>query len=283
VSRFLIGIVKMGSNVHSQCFLDVAKALASALRALGHEVEYATEEAQRLRPGRLILFGANNIQDVDGSFPKDAIIFNTEQVASIADPRYFMQNFDGFTSHVVWDYSRANQKVLKEHGMQHVVHCPIGYIGTMTSIFNVQNPDIDVLYYGSVNARRRKILDELDRTGMRIERLFGIYGDERDAVIARSKVIVNLHYYDHAVFEIFRVSHLLANRKCVVTEGGLRDTELEDFARKATCYVPYDDVVANCKWLVENEPDRKAIEDAGFREFKKIDFIKSVKNALEQS
>ena len=51
MSRFLVGIAKYGQHVHVRCFEDHMHAMAAALRALGHEVEYATEAAMA-RGGR---------------------------------------------------------------------------------------------------------------------------------------------------------------------------------------------------------------------------------------
>ena len=48
-------------------------------------------------------------------------------------------------------------------------------------------------------------------SGANVIPVFGLYGPPRDALIARSKIILNMHLYDAKVFEIVRVSYLLAN------------------------------------------------------------------------
>ena len=48
--------------------------------------------------------------------------------------------------------------------------------------------------------------------------------------IARSKIVLNLHQYDAQVFEIVRVSYLLANRRAVVSERGANPTEDRDLS-----------------------------------------------------
>jgi hypothetical protein len=57
-----------------------------------------------------------------------------------------------------------------------------------------------------------------------IEFLAGVYREERDRLIARAKVVLNMHYYDARVFEIVRVSYLLSNEKAVVAECGATTT-----------------------------------------------------------
>ncbi|HKW48703.1 MAG TPA: hypothetical protein VJN70_14740 [Gemmatimonadaceae bacterium] len=280
--KFLVGIVGMGTNPHVGCFLDFAKALANALRALGHEVEYATAEARRLRPGRLIMLGANNLSDPGGHIPDGSIVFNSEQLAAVDNPAFFLQNYLQYRRLTVWDYSEANLAALKKLGITRAVHCPVGYVPSMTTI-EPETEDIDILFYGSVAGPRREILDALDQTGLNIVRLFGVYGEDRDAFIARSKLVLNLHYYPNGVFEIFRVSHLLANRKCVLTEAGGCDRALEDFARLACAYVPREQIVDTAKMLAANEKMRHEQARVGQEAFKKLDFVQGVGEALEQS
>ena len=278
MSRFSIGIAHRNTNAHVACFEDFAEALADALRALGHEVVGFDN------PGRLILFGAGRMVDNVVVMPKDAILYNTEQVASSIGAQQF--DFERHADKVVWDYSESNIEFLRANGAKRAVHCPIGYVSSMSKIAPVEE-DIDVLFYGSMNARRRNILDALDKEGLHVEYVYGKYGAERDHYIARSKIVLNMHFYDKPVFEIFRVSHLLANKKCVVSEGGGQDATLEAFAAKATMLVPYGSLVATCKSLLDHDGDasvaRRQIADKGFEEFKKLDLVENVRRALEQS
>lgn len=281
MSKFAIAIAARGRNPHAACFEDVAKAMAEALRRLGHEVFTGT-----ITPGgdhgRLILFGCNNGKWLS-AIPSDAIIFNSEQISAVDDPDRYMENYPHYRKHVVWDYSKANIAILKQFGITRAVHCPIGYVDSMTTIAPVAEEDIDVLFYGSTNPHRLKILDALDDAGLKTERLFGVYGAERDAWIARAKVVLNLHHYERGVFEIFRVSHLVANKKCVVSEAGGVDAELEAIAKKIAVSVPYENLVTACKLMVSSREARRVVVETTHENFKKMDFVEYVRTALEQS
>ena len=50
---------------------------------------------------------------------------------------------------------------------------------------------------------------------------YGVYGAERDRLIARSRLVLNVHYFPTHIFEMIRVSYLLANRTAVVA-GAIR-------------------------------------------------------------
>ena len=82
---------------------------------------------------------------------------------------------------------------------------PIGYAPQLTRIAPAAE-DVDVLFVGSLNDRRRTVLDALEAKGAKVERVFGVYGPERDGWLARAKICLNLHFYEARVFEVVRVS-----------------------------------------------------------------------------
>ncbi len=284
MSRFIVAIAQYGTNPNVQCFLEIARATAYSLRQLGHEVAGGTVAEAYRQGGRLIIFGSNNLID-DKNAPllaPDTIIYNAEQLAAVADPAYFIQNFVQYRELKVWEYAESNAMVAREKlGMQSVM-CPVGYAPMMSNIEPVDE-DIDVLFYGSIAGPRREILDALDDAGLNVVRLFNVWGEERDAAIARAKVVVNLHFYPNGVFEIFRVSHLLANRKCVVTEAGGCDDGLESFASRACAYVPRASIVEECRRLVGDRRARADIAERGFEEFRRTSMVDNVRVALEGS
>ena len=123
----------------------------------------------------------------------------------------------------MWDYSLHNIDKWKTYWetmncAYAPVHVPLGYVPELTRIRPAPIQDIDVLFYGSLNDRRSAIIKALCDAGANVHTVFGVYGKGRDELIARSKVVLNLHFYEQKLFEIVRVSYLLANSKAVVTE-----------------------------------------------------------------
>jgi hypothetical protein len=280
VSRFTVRVADLDRKPHNACFLDFASALADALRALGHEVVPPGDP----EPGRLILLGANDA-DSPVDAPPDAILYNTEQVAVSVVPFRLISRVD----RVVWDYSMANVQLLRSFSVR-AVHCPVGYVPSMTTI-DPKVSEFDVLFYGWMNNRRKDILDALTRAKLKVVALCGVYGKERDAFIARSKIVLNLHYHERSIFEIFRVSHLLANKKCVVTEGGGEDEELEAFAKRSCFYVPrparasnVGEIVSACLLCcVSGHRETVDLAARGHEAFKRLDLVESVRRALAAS
>jgi hypothetical protein len=114
-----------------------------------------------------------------------------------------------------------------------------------------------------MNDRRRDILVALHEAGLKVVHLFNVYGAERDAAIARAKIVINIHHYESGVFEIVRISYLLANRVCVLTEGDIEDPDLEPFMGGLAVEL-YEDLVERCKELVADDEERELIAANGF-------------------
>src|SRR6185437_9199996 len=201
-------------------------------------------------PVRQIVLGAHMLDGAAlDSLPADAIIYNSEQIDS--DSRWLTGPYvAALRTHEVWDYSAENVRRLTTLGVPSVQFVPVGYIPEQVRIPHPSD-EIDVLFYGSVNPRRQHILDQLKAQGLNVVVLFGKYGEERDAAIARAKVVLIVHYYESKIFEVVRAAYLLSNRKAVVAEIG-PDTFVEPDLRGAVRGVPYEHLVGACVELARD-------------------------------
>ena len=142
-----------------------------------------------------------------------------------------------------------NIAVLAEIGVKAAL-CGIGYMPSLTRIPSAPAKDIDVLFIGSVNPRRGQLLKQLQMQGVAVHVVFNLYGEERDALIARAKIVLNVHFYPAKLFEIVRVSYLLANKVCVVSETG-QDGEVETLFLGGVAFASYNGLVSACLTLLQ--------------------------------
>jgi hypothetical protein len=248
------------------------------LAEVANGIDYSLGQISRTAstPGRReIFFNAHRLAP-NKKIPDDAIIFNAEQVQ---DTWFGSSYIERLKHHVVWDYSQTNIDRLRALGVERTVLCRVGYYPVKP--LPVVDQDIDVLFFGSMNERRAMLLYDLSTKGLKVESLFGVYGDERDKVLARSKVVVNAHFYDKPIFEIFRVAHLLNHAKCVVTENGGCDPELEKLASFTCASVPYSQLVDECEYFVNRAPERAFYGERGRDRFKGLDQTAEVSAALD--
>jgi hypothetical protein len=258
-------MVKPEGYVHAQAFQEVAETLMHALQRMGAPARIATNQVDSQAVN--IVLGWHLLSEgALADLPSQTVLYNLEQLDERNRSMLSRLLVLG-TRFEIWDYSRRNLEILHGAGFQGTLnHAPVGFVAELSRIPKDSEQDIDVLFYGSVNDRRAKILKELRSQGLRVEAVFGVYGAERDALIARSKVVLNMHYYDSSIFEIVRVSYLLANRKAVVAECH-SGTDVDHELRKAVRAVPYGRLVEACLDLVRDEHARVDLEERGYRIF----------------
>lgn len=228
-------------------FSDVEETVKHALRALGKN-----------GGPREILFAPHLLGSSHGG---DSIYYNLEQRGTAMLAR--AETLDNFRRHEVWDYSESNLKWWSTKGVT-AKHVPLGYMPEMTRVVPAPVQDIDVLFYGVLNPRREQLLAQLKERGLNVHHAKGAFGRDRDAFIARSKIVLNVHFYETRIFEMVRCSYLFANRACVVSEESVDvPSELKD----AVLFVPYEEIVETCKRLASSPQERLDIASLAFDAF----------------
>ncbi|WP_207384354.1 hypothetical protein, partial [Moraxella caviae] len=140
-----------------------------------------------------IVFGVHTLGEKALELPSNTIVFNLEQLDLQSEhpvirewTKLYLALGERF---VIWDYSTKNLALWQEFGVQAKLF-EFGYQKSLNRIYSQHSgikQDIDVLFYGSTNDRRKKVLDELMARGLRFKHLFNVYGKQRDEWIARAK------------------------------------------------------------------------------------------------
>lgn len=262
-------------------FDDIVDALAYGLSALGCEVDIAFNEPLGGEAVN-ILIGAQMIQFCPGfpALPDHCVVLNAEPMGNpTAQTIAFRELLRKFP---VWDYSKKNISHLAGSGIINSVYFELGYVQEMTRILNSDTPDIDVLFYGSLNERRSHIIHALRDAGVKVQYSFGVFGEDRDLLIGRSKIILNLHFYDDGIFEIVRCSYLMANHKLVVCEVN-EDTEIPEGLRSGLACCRYSELVDTCIRLLDAPDLRRSIAERGFQKFSARSQAKHLEVAISQT
>lgn len=114
-----------------------------------------------------------------------------------------------------------------------------------TPALPIKERPIDLLFFGSINERRKAIFQRIEACGWSVSRFdHPLYGEERDHFIRQSKAVFNCHFYESSRFEQARAFHTLSLGTPVISErterttppqafeetvSWVRDDELEDF------------------------------------------------------
>ena len=176
-------------------FVQSHPAFNDTIDSLKHEFKDDTSN-------RVIICGAHDLSrghsfdEYKKKYGK-VIVFNQEPLR--AKQRKFM-HFEYFVwmnqADELWDYDEENVKYLKLIRPDAKLHLLKPYKEWPKEA----EKDIDILFYGSMNDHRKKILDELSKRH-NVKVLTKCWGDELDSWILRSKILLNLHYYTETALQ----------------------------------------------------------------------------------
>lgn len=274
--KYAIAIYDDGSGI-GNIFREVAETVLYGLRSIGYDVEMCGGLTHEER--RVILFNSNSLASFHAQkvFPapppfsigskrrpdlrQDTILYNLEPCSSFWLDYLLPLVKDG--KHEVWDYSSTNVAWWKEQGVT-AKYVPIGYVPELTRIKHASK-EIDVLFYGGAGTpgssitryspakpeRRMHVLWQCMQAGLNVKHLNGTFGEERDVSIAKAKIVLNVHRSLHHGFdklETVRVSYLLANGACVVSEESVGKDGLDD----AMVFAEHSVLAETCVQLIKD-------------------------------
>jgi hypothetical protein len=277
--KFNICTVQPFGYIHSRAFDEIAVLIEGCLKDLGCNV--ATNPNKIDGEATNIIIGCHLLDPSSSKIvPKDSIIINTEQLSP--EIGSWNQNIlFWLKEYPSWDYSKKNIEYLRMAGFLEPRHLLLGYHKTLDKISRNEPKDVDVLFYGSLNERRKSVLEQLIQKGLVVKHLFGTYGAERDQWIARSKIVLNMHYFETKIFEIVRCFYLMINAKAVVSEIS-PDTSIDDIYRTGINGKAYEKIVDECCNIVNSESLRKNYEGFAESTIKKINSVENIRYLLGQ-
>ena len=172
-------------------------------------------------------------------------------------------------SFAIFDYSTTNIAFLKDSGLslKQIFYVPVGPLPDLLP--EGQQPDhsdeYDVVFYGDANnERRQKYLQELS-SRYRVKVVSEVFGEELYRILARAKLVVNIHYYAGALLETTRIWECLSLGKLVVSE---RSSDMDEHGELEGIvdFVEIDDIQALVDrvghWLeMDSERERRIQEN----------------------
>lgn len=215
-------------------FEPYVEALANSLGALGATVATYSDLNSLADSEAVILVGLHCFPPADVERLRRhrlVVGVQTEQLATIRQgaPQFGAKRLakvQETVRHVdaVFDWSRENCHYLMTiHPVVEAV--PYGFIEAWSG---VENPDaasaairFDLGFVGSIDAlsgRRRRILDELQSLFSVHPTSINVWRDDKMAVIAQCRIMLNLHVEASGVFESPRFFDVLGNGRALVSE-----------------------------------------------------------------
>lgn len=267
MKSFNICIVRPSGYLWSSVFSELAELLEFSIQDLGYTAK--TTENFIDPSSRNIIVGCHLADDEFFiKTPPNSIIFNTEQIG--AGPAQWNQNIVRFVEKFeTWDYSKMNIEKFISMGLPSPKYFKFGFHRKLERINKSPNQDIDVLFYGSMNKSRLNIIEMLKKNGLNVLHLFGVFGNERDAFISRSKIILNMHQHNTKDFEIIRTHYLMNNSKTIVSQFD-SDSCIDPDYRDGIIFSNYNKLVDACMYVAKSKTLIKIFEEKSLKTIKKF-------------
>jgi hypothetical protein len=279
-----INLVHVIINEHGPIFAELIDMLVDAFRQMHIETVVSRNQLCRDRLniiiGHTAFLAAGNVREITSSGFR-YVVFQLEAVDEregfIFKYPYYMELINGACG--VWDYNQNNIQFLLQHGCVNVSYIQLGFSAVLERIphYSPHDRGIDVLFCGSITDRRKRVLQALQDAGMKVQVLFGVYGQARDQWVARSKIILNLHQFGITQLEQVRISYLLNNKCFVISESA--DCDLYG---GGVIFARYDDLVDCCQSYLAPGMDRERerIAQVGYLQLKSFPMLQQLRSAF---
>jgi hypothetical protein len=253
-------------------YREVMETLAWGLTELGHPANLTLNSFSNQDRRNIIVGGHVLHREQLQQLPPETIFYNLEQIRGLESRqlkptvRLIAERFN------VWDYNEGNVQTWRQINPNlSPTLVPIGWHPGLQRIPKRPDEDIDVLFYGRANLPRFEILERLCHAGLKVMYVSGFYGPQRDELISRAKIVLNLNLYQPTrVFEVVRVSYLLANEKAIVSDI-YPETDIEPDLKEACVLVPREKILDECTRLLTDNSARADLARRGRQIMEKRD------------
>ena len=116
-----------------------------------------------------------------------------------------------------FDYSNDNISTYPSNIKQKIIYLPPP-CKTIPKTLNILKPIYDILFYGTLNFRRKTILNHLQKY-FNVYIVTNLFDKTLETCIQKCKIVLNLHYFDNPCLETLRINQALPFNKPIISEG----------------------------------------------------------------
>jgi len=224
-----------------------------------------------------VLFPMSEIDRI----PRTTMFYNTEDLEHQPEEKQRVVIELARRGFPVWDYARKNLAWFAAQGFpDRVRHVPLGYAKAIDRVRRRpwEERDIDVLFYGKLSQRRVDVVAALMQTNLTVGVFSHAYGDLRDDLVSRSKLVLNIPAKASFVAECPRSTFLAANQRLCIAERP--SYPLQPGWSDAIHYVAYSELIATCQALASNRDAVLALETKAYAAMRALPISTGLAEAL---
>jgi len=208
--------------ITTKCIESIAISIYNIITHLNNElnvsIQYVLTEKECDESTLNILYIILYSFEIHNKMPKRYVSFQIEQLTSNHFNNKKLMQLKGAES--IWEFSIINTLKYKDYiQYDKILFTIVPYCEMYQNIYyNFDNCEYDILFYGIVNDRRVKIINELSKK-YKVFFKSNLFGKEKEEYIKKSKIILNLHYYNFASLETTRINECLQYNKLILSEN----------------------------------------------------------------
>lgn len=225
-----ICVLQPAGYPHSMGLLDPALYMRHQMQRMGVPVTIAKNRL--MHDAVNVIFGAHLGFDPALRSRYCCFFMNLEQIGdrgATLSPAYL----DLLRGSAVLDYDAANvaSYVQDPADVPLVSFLDAPYLrAPEIPVLALEDRPIDVLFFGSMNERRKHLIAAIEAAGVPVTILNGpVYGPERDEAVRQAKLVLNVHFYEAGRFEQVRAFQVLSLGTPMLCERGAHTSPAQAF------------------------------------------------------
>ena len=198
--------------VSNKIINSISEFLKENLDTLGYKSKIIFNMNQVLELSRYIFILIDKIFFFKNVPPNNFIFYQLEQNNSLWFTKKYINLMN--SSYKIFDFSNANNiyfdKILDKNKI-FINNLPLSRLIEKTK------HEFDFLFFGTMNNRRNNIINNL-RDKFNIISKTKIFGEDKNNLIKKCKIVINIHYYEDACLETCRINECLKYNKLIISE-----------------------------------------------------------------
>lgn len=220
-----INVIRPVGYLFSEAFRETVEAIARD--AWAADVDYTISENYIDESRNNIILGAHLACLQENKLIetlRNTTIINLERLNYFGETwgaQAFKNYCEILKENKIVDYCQTNNRVLQEtlNKEAEFLYRP-WHDQRWQKIPNTVTKEHDICIIGSETDRRKEIISKLKERGLKVEARTDLFSTERDQILAKSKIILNIHAYENSQdIELWRMNYLASNGLYILSEN----------------------------------------------------------------
>ncbi len=229
-------IIRPYGYIHSEAFRDAAERVEAEAQRMGCRCQIRDNKIEIGKKN--IIFGAHlNTEVIKSCKTEDILLVNLERLDEVE--KQYGEGYLKLLDHFEYvDFCSGNNDSADRVGIRKPIYLyRPWHEKCWERVIQPWEKTWDVGFIGSITPRRKRLLEKLSEQGLKVKSVFGAYSAERDSIIGRCKVMLNIHAYDNQEdIEIWRLNYYSTNGLRIISEDSLFEVGEDEISNSIEQY-----------------------------------------------